>query len=74
MDGHDLTLVTIVAGLALLMALAWLIGRVDADARNGAWRRIAASRRELHEKEQHLLTCLSGDRCAGCPVDRLFRE
>jgi len=74
MDGHDLTLVTIVAGLALLVALAWLIGRVDAVARDGAWRRIASSRRQLHEKEQRLLTCLSGERCAHCPIDRLYRE
>ena len=74
MNGHDLTLVTIVAGLALLIALAWLIGKVDADARNGAWRRIASSRRELHEKEQRLVDCLSGARCPDCPIDRLFRD
>ncbi len=74
MVGHDLTLVTIVAGLALLVALAWLIGKVEGDARNGAWRRIASSRKQLHEKEQRLLTCLSGPRCADCPIDRLFRE
>ena len=57
-------------GLGILGGIAWVIGRVDADARDGAWRRIAAARRELHEQERDLMECLSGDRCPDCPVRR----
>ncbi|HEY0816194.1 MAG TPA: hypothetical protein VGE11_23205, partial [Pseudonocardia sp.] len=66
-----LDLATVVLpGLVVLGALAWVIGRVDADARDGAWRRIAAARRHLHEQERDLWECLTGDACPDCPLRR----
>ena len=57
-------------GLALIVTLAWIIGRVEANARNGAWQRIADARRDLHAKEQGLLACLGENRCSDCPIER----
>jgi hypothetical protein len=61
-------------GLGILGGIAWVIGRVDADARDGAWRRIAAARRELHDQERDLTDCLSGHRCPDCPVRRYLED
>lgn len=58
----------IATGLGLLVALAWIIGRVEANARDGAWQRIAVARRRLRDDELHLLACLEGPRCADCPI------
>ena len=41
-------------GVALLIGLAVAIGMVDRQARNSAWRRIAAARRNHHHREQAL--------------------
>lgn len=32
-----------IVGLAVLIVIAWTIGRLDARARDGAWRRIASN-------------------------------
>jgi hypothetical protein len=61
-------------GLAVLGGIAWVIGRVDADARDGAWRRIADARRELHDHERDLMACFTGGRCPDCPVNRYLRD
>lgn len=61
-------LTVVITGLVLLAALAWIIGRVEANARNGAWERIADARRDLHYREQQLHGCLGGPRCEECPL------
>jgi hypothetical protein len=60
-------------GLALLIGLAVVIGRLDTQARDDAWRRIARARREQHERERALRRCMESPRCTRCPVDRYFR-
>lgn len=61
-------------GLAVMGGIAWVIGRVEAGARDGAWRRIAEARRELHGQERDLRTCLTGHRCPDCPVSRYLHD
>lgn len=61
-------------GLAILGGIAWVIGRVEAGARDGAWGRIAEARRELHDQEGDLMDCLTGHRCPDCPVSRYLRD
>jgi hypothetical protein len=63
-----------VAGVLLLIALAVIIGKVEANARDGAWQRIADARRDLHEREQNLLACLARPRCTDCPLRDWFGE
>jgi hypothetical protein len=64
-------------GLTILFGLALLIGIVDGRARDSAWRRIAAARRDIaetrrdqEERERILVECLERPRCARCPIDR----
>lgn len=64
----------VMMGLALLVALAWIIGRVEANARNGAWQRIAEARRDLQSREQSLLSCITGTPCPDCPVRRYLND
>jgi hypothetical protein len=74
MTGDVLYLTVIVGGLLLLLGLALLIGRVEASARDGAWRRIADARRLLHERERELLDCLNSAECRDCPSWRHLRD
>jgi hypothetical protein len=50
-----MNLAIVLGGLTILVGLAVLIGLVDAHARRAAWRRIAAARREVQEREHALL-------------------
>lgn len=61
-------------GLLLLLSLAVLIGRVNAGARSGAWRRIADARRLQHERERKLFDCLSSRQCRDCPTWQHLRD
>lgn len=74
MGGQQLIWATVVVGVVVLTLLAWLMGHVEAASRDGAWRRIAAHRRELHEKEQSLLACFIGPRCNACPINKYLRD
>lgn len=67
-------LLTGLAGVVLLIALALIIGKVEANARDGAWQRIADARRDLREREQTLLACLGRPRCTDCPLRDWFGE
>ncbi len=64
----------ILGGLTLLIGLAVLIGRIDAHARDAAWRRIAVARAGVQERELALHHHLGTDRCPRCPHDRLPDE
>ena len=64
-------------GLTILFGLALVIGVADGRARDSAWRRIAAARRDIaearreqEERERVLVELLEHPRCARCPVDR----
>lgn len=74
MRGDIIDLTLIVGGLLLLLGLAVLIGRVEAGARDSAWRRIAQARRMQHERERELLECLASARCPDCPSWRCLRD
>jgi len=50
-----MNLAIVLGGLVILVGLAILIGLVDAHARRTAWRRIAAARRQVQEREHALL-------------------
>jgi hypothetical protein len=50
-----MNLAIVLGGLMILVGLAVLISLVDAHARRRAWRRIAAARREVQEREHALL-------------------
>jgi hypothetical protein len=50
-----MNLAILLGGLTILVGLAVLIGYLDAHARGAAWRRIAAARRDLQERERALL-------------------
>jgi hypothetical protein len=50
-----MNLATVLGGLTILVGLALLISVIDARARGAAWRRIAAARREVQERELALL-------------------
>ena len=69
-----MNLMIVYLGVALLIGLAVAIGMVDRQARNSAWRRIAAARRNHHHREQALRHCLTSPRCADCPINRHFGE
>jgi uncharacterized protein (DUF3084 family) len=48
-------LTVVIGGLGVLVALAALIGiALDREARNGAWTRIAAARRDVAERTREL--------------------
>lgn len=64
----------VLGGLAVLVCLAIAIGDVDANARDSAWRRIAAARRDHQEREHTMRRCLESPRCAHCPISRYFGE
>lgn len=55
-------------GIVVLIAIAWTVGRLDAQARRGAWQRIADARRGLHERERFLVATLDAPRCDRCPL------
>jgi hypothetical protein len=61
-------------GLAILGGIAWVIGRADAGARDGAWRRIAEARRDLHDQERDMTACLTGHRCPDCPLSHYLGD
>ena len=67
-----MNLVIVLCGLVLLAVLAAAIGTADTYARNSAWRRIAAARRDQQERDRALHRCLASPRCAHCPIDRHF--
>ncbi|TWF76895.1 hypothetical protein FHX44_112793 [Pseudonocardia hierapolitana] len=54
-----MNLAIVLGGLTILVGLAVLIGLIDAHARRAAWRRIAAARREVQERELALLSAVS---------------
>ena len=54
MGNGSLMLGVAISGLAVLIAIALIIGRLDARARNGAWNRIAAARKQLWLDRQQL--------------------
>jgi hypothetical protein len=54
-----MNLAIVLGGLTILVGLAVLIGLIDAHARRAAWRRIAAARREVQERELALLSATS---------------
>jgi hypothetical protein len=54
-----MNLAIVLGGLTILVGLAVLIGLIDAHARRAAWRRIAAARREVQERELALLPAAS---------------
>ncbi|HET6257337.1 MAG: hypothetical protein V7646_3369 [Pseudonocardia sp.] len=62
-----------VAGLAVLVAIALIVGRVDVLARNGAWKRIAAARHAVWLDEQQLRALLGQPRCVDCPMNQIDR-
>lgn len=62
------------AGLAVLAFLAITVGRVDANARESAWRRIASARRDQQARERALRRCLDSPRCVHCPLSQYFGE
>ena len=62
-----------VAGLAVLAAIAVIIGWVDGLARNGAWRRIAAARHAVWVDDQQLRDGLERPRCFRCPLNQINR-
>lgn len=57
----------VVAGLAVLVGIAVIIGWIDAQARDGAWRRIAAARHAVWLDDQQLRGGLGRSRCFDCP-------
>jgi hypothetical protein len=67
-----MNLVIVLCGLVLLAALAVVIGTADTYARDAAWRRIAAARRDHQERDRALRRCLASHRCPHCPIDRHF--
>jgi hypothetical protein len=50
-----MNLAFVLGGLTIIVGLAVLIGFIDARARGAAWRRIAAARRDVQERELALL-------------------
>jgi hypothetical protein len=50
-----MNLAIVLGGPTILVGLAVLIGYLDAHARGAAWRRIAAARRDVQERERALL-------------------
>jgi hypothetical protein len=50
-----MNLAIVLGGLTIIVGLAVLIGYLDARARGAAWRRIAAARRDVQERERALL-------------------
>jgi hypothetical protein len=57
----------VVAGLAVLVGIAVIIGWVDAQARDGAWRRIAAARHADGLDDQQLRDGLGRSGSFDCP-------
>lgn len=60
-----------VVGIAVLVGIALIIGRIDAMARHWAWRRIAAARYEVWLDQQDRRNSAEQPRCADCPTNRL---
>jgi hypothetical protein len=65
-------LMIVLSGLALLVGLAIAVGVADTHARDAAWRRIAAARRDQQERERVLRRYVERSRCPHCPVDQHF--
>ncbi|WP_433290195.1 hypothetical protein ACQPZQ_42925 [Pseudonocardia sp. CA-142604] len=63
----------VVAGLAVLVGIAVIIGWADALARNGAWTRIAAARHAVWLDEQQLGAGIGRPRCFDCPLNQTNR-
>lgn len=63
----------VVAGLAVLVGIAVIIGRVDALARNGAWTKIAAARHAVWLDEQQVRDGVGRTRCFDCPLNQINR-
>ena len=59
--------VVLLPGLAVLGVLAWLIGKLDAEARESAWRRLAAARSQVRDRERDLPSSSIAARCPDCP-------
>lgn len=53
-------------GLVVLVALACLIGAVEARSHREAWRRIAADRHDLHRREAELVAAAERGYCPSC--------
>jgi hypothetical protein len=62
-----------VGGLAVLVGIALIVGRVDTLARNGAWKRIAAARHAVWLDEQQLRALFGQPRCVDCPMNQMDR-
>jgi hypothetical protein len=63
----------VVAGLAVLVGIAVIIGWVDSTARNGAWTRIAAARHAVWLDEQQHWAGVGRPRCFDCPLNQTNR-
>ncbi|GAA5132305.1 hypothetical protein [Pseudonocardia adelaidensis] len=50
-----MNLAIVLGGPTILVGLAVLIAYLDAQARKSAWRRIAAARRDVQERERALM-------------------
>jgi hypothetical protein len=72
MGNETLLTMVAVAGIAVLLGIALIIGRGDITARSGAWKRIAAARHANWLQEQDLRSMLDQPRCAECPMNRLW--
>lgn len=65
----------IIVGLGTLVVLAVLIGRIDGESQEAAWRRIALARREIAEAQrqldderERLYQEIDRVRCEVCPL------
>jgi hypothetical protein len=59
-----------VVGIAVLVGIALIIGRMDTVARHEAWKRIAAARHQVWLDEQDRRNSAEQPRCADCPTNR----
>lgn len=55
-----------VAGLIVIVALACLIGVVEARSNREAWRRVAAARYDRHRWEAELIAAAERGYCPSC--------
>ncbi len=61
--------VVLLPGLTVLGGLAWLIGKLDADAQKSALRRLAVARSQVRDQERDLPSSAGTARCRDCPAD-----